>query len=270
MIEEVIFKRAGGRDLLGDLFLPENISPGKLAPAMVHIHGGAWRKGDKTLRHRTAARLAEIGIAGLSIDYRLSQEAVHPPQIHDCKAAIRWVRANAERLNIDPERIGVLGASAGGHLSALVATTAGHAGFEGEGGNAGHSSAVQAAVLFYGVFDLVQFGKRELANNGDIGRQLFGGTVEEMRGIYKEASPLTHVSCNTPPCLLIHGDADSIIPIEQSEVFLRALRNAGVEAELVVEQGKDHAYDLYAEDLNPLLAPVEEFLAKQFGLDRKK
>jgi acetyl esterase/lipase len=270
MVKDIAFGRGGGRDLLGDLFLPKDSTSDRPIHAMVYIHGGAWRKGDKSLRHRTAARFAQIGIAGLSIDYRLSQEAIFPAQIHDCKAAIRWVRANAERLNIDPDRIGVLGASAGAHLSAFIATTSRNREYEGNGGNPDFSSAVQFAVLFYGVFDLTRFGKRELAKGGDIARQLTGGTVEEMPDAYQEASPLTHVSAETPPCLLIHGGADSIVPLEQSEIFLKALRDSGVEAELFVEEGKDHAYDLYAEDLNPLLAPVERFVDKQFGLNKTK
>ena len=268
MEKEIVFGQGGERDLLGDLFLPENPSSDGPIPAIIHIHGGAWRKGDKSLRHRGAARLAQIGVAGLCIDYRLSQQAIFPAQIHDCKAAVRWMRANAVRLNIDPDRIGVLGASAGAHLAALVATTAGHKEFEGKGGNAEFSSAVQAAVLFYGVFDLTRFGKRELANGGDIAQQFLGGTVEEIPDVFREASPLTHVSPKTPPCLLIHGGADSIVPVEQSELLLNALRDSGVRAQLHIEEGKDHAYDLMENDLNPFLAPAERFLIKQFGLEK--
>lgn len=263
LVPDIAYGKGGDSVLLGDLFLPKTAPTEHPLPVMLYIHGGAWRKGDRTLRHRCAAFLAERGIAGLSIDYRLSGEATFPAQIFDCKAAVRWLRANSKRLQIDPDRIGVCGGSAGGHLAALMATTGNLPEFEGDGGNPGLSTEIQAAVLFYGVYDM------ETPMADDLGRivsQFLSGTIQERPNIYRQASPIHHITDQCPPCLVLYGDRDREIFASHSRRFVDALRKVNVKAELVVAKGRRHAYDLDEPDLHIIMQPVERFLFEHFNL----
>lgn len=267
LVPDIAFGRGGDSVLLGDLFLPKSPATDDPLPVMLYIHGGGWRKADRTLRHRCAAYLAERGIAGFSIDYRLSTEASYPAQLHDCKAAVRWLRANAKRLNIDPNRVGVCGGSAGGHLAALTATTGDIPELEGDGGHRGLSTKIQAGVLFYGVYDMEAASKAKMKG---LVRLFLGGSIKELPEVYKEASPIQHVNADTPPCLVLYGDKDTHVIIEGSDRFVESLQNAGVETQLVVERGRAHAYDLAEPDLTKVMGPVQRFLFRQFKIDASK
>lgn len=214
-----------------DLYLPAERRAERL-PVVVWIHGGGWRVGGKG-DGRQVKPLVESGrYAGVSIGYRLTDEASWPAQIHDCKAAIRWVRANADRYGLDPERIGVFGSSAGGHLSAMLGTTEGHPTLEGElGPHVGVSSRVRCVVDFFGPTELLTMGTWH-DNPGSPESKLVGGTLQEMREVAIEASPLSHVSDRATPFLIIHGTADAVVPFEQSVKFHAALEAAGVESAL--------------------------------------
>jgi acetyl esterase/lipase len=196
-------------------------------PLIVWIHGGAWIIGRKedTVPLEWLAR----GYAVASIDYRLSGDAIFPAQLHDVKAAIRWIRAHADRYALDPTRIVVWGESAGGHLAALLGTTGDVASLD-VGDHLDQSSRVNAAIDFYGNVDLVA----DAAANPAIGTvksphsQLLGGPVLERRELAHQANPVAYVSKDDPPFLVVHGDADRNVPHAQSVLLVDALREAGV------------------------------------------
>lgn len=225
-----------GISLKLDLYLPD-ASPADLVPLVVWIHGGAWLSGDKNRTSAPEVLGPEYAVA--SIDYRLSQQAPFPAQIHDCKAAIRWLRAHAVEYGIDPDRIGAWGSSAGGHLAALLGTSGGVEELEGTVGDClGVSSRVQAVCDFFGPIDLLTLvdptGEIDLGTaQSPVGR-LLGGPRAERIELAKLASPTAHVDATDPPFLIVHGDADEIVPWAQSVTFHQILADAGVDASLYV------------------------------------
>ncbi|GAA1973187.1 alpha/beta hydrolase [Microbacterium pumilum] len=250
----------GYRPLQLDLYVPTDRSGP--VPCVVWIHGGAWLFGTRLAPpdYWPAGRLfqgaIDAGLAVASIDYRHSREAPFPAQLHDAKAAIRYLRYFAPQLGIDSARFGVWGESAGGHLAALVALIADPA-FEGSEGVVGPSSAVGAVVDFYGVADvdtlpsffssMPQEWIEELQAKGDQGAVepidvLLAGSAFSREDGRRLVSPVTHAAAGAPPFLLVHGESDALVPIGQSEQLLAALQSAGVEAELVRVAGADHVF----------------------------
>ncbi|HEX9889386.1 MAG TPA: alpha/beta hydrolase [Nitriliruptorales bacterium] len=224
----------GGRDLLLDLYAREDTS--QRQPGVVFIHGGAWRSGDPHMHIDHAARLAARGYVTATIEYRLSPEALWPAALEDLKCAIRWMRANAAEIGLDPDRLAAGGGSAGGHLSALAALTPGQ--FEGSGGHEGRSSTIQAAVLWYPTLDLRFEGRTEQSVE-PITQFLGDPTPERLQ----EASPVTYVSAGCPPILTMVGDDDPVSPIPQAEAFHASLTQLGVPNRLEVFAGP-HGFDL--------------------------
>ena len=217
-----------------DLYLPASPKGAGPLPVVVNIHGGAWLGGDKSGIGAIAGLVSSGDYAGVSVGYRLSGEAAWPSQIHDCKAAIRWIGANAEKYHLDPDRIGVIGGSAGGHLVAMLGTSGGVEALEGDlGPNKGVSSKVRCVVD--------EFGPAELATMGDAPSstdhnsptspesKLLGAPIRQNPEKAKDASPIAYVSKDDPPFLIIHGDKDMTVPFDQSERLTKALKGAGVE-----------------------------------------
>jgi acetyl esterase/lipase len=224
-----------------DLYLPKNPKSDKPLPVVAFIHGGAWLGGDKQAGVGMIAPLVASGeYAGVSIGYRLSGEAIWPAQIHDCKAAIRWLRANAKKYNLDPDRIGVTGTSAGGHLVAMLGTSGDVAALEGTlGSHTGVSSRVACVVDQFGPTDLLTMrGDHNNPNSPE--SKLIGGPVQEKEEAARNASPVTYVSKDDPPFMLIHGTNDQVVPFSQSEELRDALKKAGVEAVLISVEGAGH------------------------------
>jgi acetyl esterase/lipase len=226
-----------------DIYLPEqNNSDGPL-PLIVWIHGGAWLSGNK--ENCPSARFLRHGYAAASINYRLSQHAIFPAQIEDCKAAIRYLRANAEKYNIDPNRIGVWGASAGGHLVTLLGTSGDVKEFD-KGPNLHVSSRVQAVCDFFGPTDLTKMSAFESSMNHDAAdspeSKLVGGPVQENKEACKRANPITYVSKDDPPFLICHGDKDMLVPHNQSVLLNDALKNAGVNVKFHTVKGGGHGF----------------------------
>jgi acetyl esterase/lipase len=189
--------------------------------------------------------MAQAGVAVASVDYRLSGEATWPTQLHDAKAAVRWLRARAGELGIDPARIGAWGESAGGHLAALLGLTGDDAALEGEVGVTGPSSRVSAVAAWYAPTDLVRFADDAGADAMDPATreaQLLGAPAPTVPDLAAQASPLTHVSPGAPPFLLLHGEADRFIPFVQSVRLHTALVEAGAEAEIVLYEDADHMW----------------------------
>jgi acetyl esterase/lipase len=241
----------GVRPLEFDLYLPPESSEPR--PVVVFLHGGGWRLGS---RHAAGPayrgvsptpfeRLAQAGIGVASVDYRLSGEATWPAQLHDAKAAVRFLRARAAELGIDPARIAAWGESAGGHLAELLGLTGDDAALEGEVGIVGTSSRVSAVVAWYAPSDLVGFAADALADPADATTreaQLLGAAPSTVPGRAAQASPVTHVSADAPPFLLLHGAADRFVPCVQSERLYTALLEAGVEVEFDVYEDADHMW----------------------------
>lgn len=237
---DVVYAEAGGQPLKLDLVLPREESGPRL-PLIVFIHGGGWRSGDKAGGlGRLVPFVATGQYVGATISYRLSGEASWPAQIHDCKAAIRWLRAHAEKYRIAPERIGVWGSSAGGHLVNMLGTSGGAQELEGAGGSPAHSSRVTCAVPFCGPTNFLAPRRFEGGKRPSAVDLLLGGPLEEKQELARQASPLTYVSPDDPPFLLVHGTADGTVPFEQAEMFEEALRKAGVDVTLVKIIGGGH------------------------------
>lgn len=231
-----------------DLYLPE-MSAEKPLPVIACIHGGGWRGGSKAWC--PMLHMIGRGYAVASIEYRFSQKAIFPAQIQDCQAAIRWLRANSVKHNLDPGRIGVIGSSAGGHLSALVGTAGGKGAFPAIGGNDGQSDRVQAVCDFYGPtdFNTVMRQAEEDKNVRNIFKfntpsdpysGLIGVALGSDRPKCDAVSPMHYVSEGSPPTLILHGTFDSLVPYAQSEEFAAALREKGVPVWLQKLPGSGH------------------------------
>jgi acetyl esterase/lipase len=225
----------------------------KPVPLIVYIHGGGWSQGTKSVAR--AAPFLHEGYAVAAINYRLSQHAVFPAQLEDCKAAIRFLRAHAKEYNIDPERIGVWGESAGGHLAALVGTSAGVK--ELQGAKAEHadvSDAVKCVVDYFGPTDLTQLVASAVAGGvkydpntgpGLVLTQLLGGPIEKMGSVAAMANPIGYVNAKSPPFLIVHGTEDAVVPVTQSRILHEALKKAGAKVEYVEVKGGKHGPGIY-------------------------
>ena len=229
-----------------DLLLPKTQAGGKPLPIIVAIHGGAFMMGDKSMAIGDVAGFVAAGeYVGASINYRLSGEAIWPAQIQDCKAAIRWIRANAGKYNIDPNRIGVIGSSAGGHLVAMLGVTGGVREFDTDT-NAGMSSRVQAVVDNFGPTDFLQMDAHrvpngQLHNPADSPEsKLVGGAIQDNKGKVAKANPIAYITKEAPPFLIVHGDSDPLVPHHQSELFDEALKKMGVSVTFYTVKGAGH------------------------------
>lgn len=242
-----------------DLYLPEKVQ-GPL-PIIVWIHGGGWYQGSKENGVPTflypAVPLSAKGYAVACINYRLSQHALFPAQIQDCKAAIRWLRANAAKYHLDPDHVGVWGASAGGHLAAMLGTTASVKEFEGAGGNLDQSSQVQAVIDWCGPVDL-SARMSDLADKCVTG--LIGGPAKENRSKVLKASPITYVGKDAAPFLIMQGDKDNLMPLAQSEMLAEALRKAGVEVTIKVLKDTWHVGPAFSSPESYKI--IEDFFGK--------
>ena len=245
-----------------DLYLPEKLD-GRL-PLIVWIHGGAWLGGSKD--SCPAVSFVPKGYAVASINYRLSQHAVFPAQIEDCKAAIRWLRAHAAEYHLDAEHIGVWGASAGGHLVALLGTTGGVKELEGPSGNLDQSSRVQCVVDWFGPANLETMAGGHNAPNSPESR-LIGGAVSEHLEKARQASPVTYVDKNSAPFLIMHGEADKVVPPGQSDELAAVLKKAGVAVQLQVVKGDGHGGTGFASAENRQL--MEDFFAKHLRMPKR-
>jgi len=282
---------AGTRSLLGvpyaaipgirpvelDLHLPpESDTP---PPVVVFLHGGGWRVGSRSSvgpayagqRPTAFERVAQAGIAVACVDYRLSGEATWPAQLHDAKAAVRWLRARAGELGVDRDRIAAWGESSGGHLAELLGLTGDDDDLAGDVGITGPSSAVAAVVAWYAPSDLA-------AVPGDLGADprdpatrealLLGAPAVEVPELAAEASLISHVSPGAPPVLLLHGAADGFIPCVQSERLYQALLEVGVEVELDVYEDADHMWRGSPEAAEQALERTIDVLRRRLGIRR--
>lgn len=240
VVSDVPYCTGGGQSLLMDVFLPKRRNR-RPTPAVLWIHGGGWERGDKN-GNSGAQLLANAGFVTASLFYRLSGDSPFPADIEDCKCAIRFLRANATKYGIDPKRIGVAGASAGGHLAELVATAGPNAGLEGAGGWQKTSSKVEAASAYYGVSDFTVGAMQIQRHTGAVVLKLFRGSEKEKPELYRKASPLFYVSKDAPPLLLVHGEKDDLVPFEQSVRMAERYRQAGLKVELILVKNAGHDF----------------------------
>lgn len=242
--KDIEYARVADQPLRLDLYEPAAAK----APLLVYVHGGGWERGSKTPMPLTG--LVERGYAVASLDFQPASAARFPGQVHEIKAAIRFLRATAASHGYDAQRIAIVGASSGGHLAALVGTTNGQADLEGTlGDHAKESSAVQAIVSYFGASNLTTI----LAQSTPFGlgvrepalKTLLGALPKDADAVARLASPVFHVDASDPPLLLLHGDQDPQMPINQSHELQGQYQRAGLEAEFIVVHGAGHGGDAF-------------------------
>lgn len=260
VIPDLVYISRNGAPLYVDLYLPEGFKTP--LPVIVWLHGGGWKIGDRKLGPNLSRYFAASGFAMASIEYRLSSEAKFPAQVHDVKAAIRWIRSVAGKFGLDRNRIGLWGSSSGGHLAALAGITGTGLLEEEEIVNGGYSCDVQAVVDGYGPVNFlqmdaqrkpiaelpddpesVQLPKNMLAASPDsFESQLLGAPIETVPEKVMEASPVTYVKNGTPPFLIMHGVNDTAVPVQQSQYLYEKLAEKGNEATLILIEGVGHGF----------------------------
>jgi acetyl esterase/lipase len=239
--DDISYGKGGDVDLKLDLARPaEGKGP---FPGLIFIHSGGWMMGTKDEYYFTIRKAADRGYVAVTVYYRLTEIAktkshLFPAQLNDVKCAVRWMRANAAKYRIDADHIGAFGFSAGGHLALMLGLTRPSDGLEGEGGNAGYSSIVQAVVNSAGATDLLRASQENFSFY--YVKNLLGGTPENMPEEYRKASPLTYVRKDSPPILTIQGDRDADVPLEQAEYLDAKMKEVGASHTLIVKQGAGH------------------------------
>jgi len=235
--EDVIYGAGGGAPLKLDWARPKQFT--EPLPAIIFIHGGGWAHGDKKIHRDEAQAVAKLGYFSATIGYRLAPQHRFPAQVEDCKCAIRYLRANAEELGLDPNRIGAIGFSAGAHLVMMLATTEPEDGLEGKGGWQDRSSAIQAGVSFFGPTNLQSpypDASRPLVE------QFLNSTVQKDPDLFAKASPITYVDAGDPPLLLYQGTKDKLVPFDQASQMVQALTEAGAPGRVEFLLGAGHGW----------------------------
>ncbi len=237
--EGIVYSTPDGEALALNMARP--MSANGKRPAVLCIHGGGFRAGKRESYDSQCKKLAESGFVAVTITYRLAPKHQFPAAVHDCKAAVRWLRANADRYNIDPAKIGVTGGSAGGHLAQFLGVTAHVPEFEGAGGNPEQSSHVTCVVNVYGPSDFTKsYGKSVDAH--EVLPLWFGGNLETHRQRHIVGSPLYWVTPDAAPTLCIHGTEDKYVAHEQAVWIVDKMKAVGVEAELLTLEGAGHGF----------------------------
>lgn len=265
----LVYADLGNQRLKMTMYLPQD--DGKsLRPGMVLIHGGAWILGTRYQQAWYCREFAKHGYVVMTIDYRLMPKSAFPDCLHDCKAAVRWLRLNAAKYRVDPDCIVTFGASAGGHLAALLATTTPENELEGEV-NPGTSSEVKAAISLYGAVDLVMYRDRPFVHKSLNGRtshffkDFTTRNMGEMNGTALEAaSPMHYVGPSSKPIFFVHGKSDRLVHFEQSEHLYQRLQENGVPTQLVALENRGHGFDyIFWGQRRAIFGQMLEFLRAQ-------
>jgi len=241
---DVPYGKAAGQELLLDVYRPAE-KPKKPRAAVLIVHGGGWSSGSKAHFHYVANLIAKAGLVAYSIDYRLVKNDANPAkanhwpaQLDDAQRAVRWIRKNAEKYEIDPERVAALGSSAGGHIAAFLGMS--DTRDDSDAALQGISSRVKCVVSICGPTDLTDDFSKKVADGqwaDGVIRGLLGGTDKTRSDLARKASPLFLVDAKSAPFLIVHGKKDPIVPVDHSERLDAALRKAGVESKLVLHEG---------------------------------
>ena len=235
--KDVVYGTAAGEELKLDLAKPKGLT--HPVPGVVWIHGGAWRGGSKAEFEGLIRESAKAGYVAVSINYRPVPKHVFPAQVEDAKCAVRWFRANAEKLQVDPERIGVVGSSAGAHLAMMLGALDSGDGLEGDGGSSEASSRVQAVVSYAGPTNLQS--EYPIASKNLIA-DFVGGPHDRKSRKPRRASPITYVNPGDPPMLLMQGTKDPLVPHDQAVQMVEALTKAGVPGRVELMMGEGHGW----------------------------
>ncbi len=241
---DVEYGHTGERPLTLDLYRPQE-PPAEPVPGILMVHGGSWRNGDKSIYKYYTVRFAQQGYVAATVGYRLIGEAIYPAAVQDVNCAIRWMRAHADELGVDPDRIVVMGGSAGGHLAMMAAYAEGMPHLEGECPHEGVSSEVAAVVNLYGPTDITQPRAQHRREPADF----LGATYQERPDLWAEASPITHLDENDPPTLIIHGTVDQIVEVTQGDDLAERLQELGIPYWYDRIDGWPHALDI-SESIN--------------------
>ncbi|MCB1062095.1 MAG: prolyl oligopeptidase family serine peptidase [Verrucomicrobiae bacterium] len=246
-----------GRTETLDLYLPATSLGSLRRPAILIVHGGGWHGGDKAAAREKniGTTLAGAGYVCASVNYVLAEKKekfidnlrqVWPRNLQDCMTAVRFLRQHADEYQIDPQKIGAIGGSAGGHLVATLATVSDGDGLDPNGPYAEFSCRIQAVVPMYGAHDLLQMARS---------RELLDGMTKEETQLCRVASPVSHLTKDDPPALILHGTEDKLVPVEQSEILHREWQKAGLKSQLLVIEGAPHSFHLQPKqrDLRPLV-----------------
>lgn len=235
--KDIVYSRIGDTVLRMDIAYPQQQGA---HPAVVCVHGGAWRFGQRQDLDRVIESLAEWGYVAASISYRLLPEGKFPDAIVDCKTAVRFLRAHADRFHIDKDHIGAIGFSAGAYLVCMLGVTQKDAGFDGNE-YPEQSCPVQAVVSYFAPTDLGLYRDDESAMKSTF-EPLLGARFKDDPEIYKKASPITYVSKKAAPFLFLHGTKDWIVPIDHSRSMCKKLKDVGVEADIIEVEGEAHGW----------------------------
>lgn len=261
--KDIVYATIDGKALGLDLYLPADVTA---PPLLVWVHGGAWTNGTKAQIRR---EFVDHGIATASVDFRQSTDARFPAQVHDIKAAIRFLRAKAKIYGYRPDKIAIAGSSSGGHLAALVGVTNGHRELEGSvGGYLSESSSVQGIVVYYGASNLVTILEQSTPFGLKVRRpaleRLLGAPPDQTSELAQLASPVSHVDRNDPPLFLLHGDQDPQMPINQAHELQGAYERRGLQVRFDVVHGATHGGDVFysTEHLKPVLDFLRRALAR--------
>ena len=234
---DLVYGHVDGLDLTLDLYLPRD--PIRSVPIILYIHGGGWRALDKGWCPYPM-RFLDLEYAVASINYRLVPQAAFPAQLHDCKAAVRWLRAHADEYGLWGDRIGAWGDSAGGHLAAMLGVTGDRPEIEGDSGTPGVSSAVQAVCDWFGPADLASIAGEMAEDPESFVAQFIGGPLSQNLKSARAASPVSYASADAAPFLIMHGDVDRQVPLSQSVALYEALWQTGADVRLHVVHGGAH------------------------------
>ncbi len=257
---DLVYARYGERGLQLDLYRPKART--QPLPAIICIHGGGWSKGSRDSMGSLAQALAAKGYVGVTISYRLSGEAKFPAAEQDCKAAVRWLRANAGKYGVKADAIGVTGMSAGGHLAALLTTSGGVVELEGTGGHADHSSTVQAGLAMGAQSDLESPRIGELSSKADdpFYRVFLGSPQAESPQVYAQASPRHHLDKKDPPLAFMAGELDD--PSTHADEMRADLARLGIPTDLVIIPQAPHSFLGQQKSFDACLAACEAFFGK--------
>lgn len=274
-IERDVAFLAPGRAEKLDIYFPAPPPAGKLSPAVVWIHGGGWKSGDKGEARGTeiCTTLANAGYVAISINYKLGPGS-WPTNLLDCKNGVRFLRAHAAEYRLDPARIAVAGGSAGGHLSLMIGATMGKE-FEPDAPYPGVSSAVRCVIDMYGIANLSVHGERDATGKPSVTNKLMNDSLADFDAandeaeVFRVASPIKYFTNGAPPTLIFHGRADPTVDFSQSELLVRVFKERGIEHEFVALDGIGHTFDWETWNKQPLprdLRPVAlAFLEKHLA-----
>ena len=261
--KNIVYCKRDERKLLLDAFYPSSKTKSKRTAIMI-IHGGGWRSGNRTQHYPLAQRLADLGYVCFTPEYRLSTEALYPAAVYDLKAALRWIRANAKKYNVDTAKIAVLGFSAGGELAAFLGTTIGNKKFEGSECNLKSSSAIQAVIDLDGTLSFVhpESGEGDDSKRTSASTYWFGYSKKENPKLWQEASPLTYIGKHTPPTLFINSSVERMHAGRTD--YIKVLNENNIYSEVKTFSDAPHSFPLFDPWFEPTVKYIDQFLKRIF------